>query len=96
MDLWFSTVVIAAAIFLFAMINPDKEVLSVIAKIGKQYSMVIYITHIPLARVLDSCLKPNMGSAAYEWVRPFATIAAALLTAAAAAQIKNRFSVPMD
>ena len=89
MDLWFSTVLIAAAMFLFAVVNPDIGILPLIAKIGKKYSMIVYITHIPISRILDSCLTPTMGSAVYGWVRPFATIAAALLTAVTATQVRS-------
>lgn len=89
MDLWFSTVLVVSAMFLFAMVNPDREIITIIAKIGKKYSMVIYIIHIPVSRILDSCLKPNMGSAAYGWVRPIATMAVSLFTAAAAEYVRG-------
>lgn len=89
MDLWFSTVLVVSAMFLFAMVNPDREIIPIIAKIGKKYSMVLYMIHIPVSRILGRCFKPNMSSTAYEWVHPFATMATALLTAVIVARVRN-------
>lgn len=91
MDIWFSTVLIVTAMFLFAVIHPDWEVIPAITKIGKKYSMIIYVSHIPLSLVLDGCLKPYMEETAYGWVRPFLTMAAALTTAAAADGIRRQY-----
>lgn len=90
MDIWFSTILIATALFLFAVRHPEMSILPGIAEIGKRYSMVVYVSHIPLSRIMGRCIKPFMGEAVYSWTAPFLIMAAALLTAGAAGQIKAK------
>ena len=92
MDIWFSTVLIAAAMFIFAMQHPDTEIVPVVAGIGKKYSMIIYVSHIPLSRIIARCLKSGMGEALYDRTAPFLILTAALLTAKAADYIRRKLT----
>ena len=91
MDIWLSTVIIAVAMFSFAIRYPDAKIIPAVAGIGKKYSMIVYVTHIPLSRIMGSCLKPHMREAVYDRIAPFLIIMAALLTAKTADYIKGRY-----
>lgn len=91
MDIWFSTVLIAVAMFGFAIRYPDVEIIPAVARIGKKYSMIIYVTHIPLSRIMGRCLKPHMREVVYDQIAPFLIIIAALLAAKTADYIKGRY-----
>lgn len=91
MDIWFSTILIAVAMFSFAIRYPDAEIIPAVARIGKTYSMIIYVTHIPLSRIMGRCLKPHMREAVYNQIAPFLIMMAALLTAKAVDYIKGRY-----
>lgn len=81
MDLWFSTILITAALFLYAIQHPALSVFPLLERIGKQDSMLIYVSHIPISLLLDCFLKPVMELEIYEWVKPFGTMLLAILFA---------------
>lgn len=81
MDIWLSTVLITLSMFIFAMQHPGMEIFPVIARVGKKYSMIIYVSHIPFSRIMGKWVKPCVGEAVYGWIGPFLIMAAALLAA---------------
>lgn len=88
MDIWLSTIFITTALFFFAVKHPEMRIIPAIAEIGKKYSMVIYVGHIPLSRIMGRCLKQYIGEEVYGWLSPFLIIVAALLIAVVTDKIK--------
>lgn len=81
MDLWFSTLFISLALFLFAIVNPNIEVVPALVKIGKQYSKIIYVSHIPVAIILDEVVTPYFANTVYDWIKPLLVFTGALTAA---------------
>lgn len=91
MDIWLSTVLIASAMFLFAIVNPEKEIVPALAKIGKRYSKVIYVSHIPVSRILNACVKPFLTESVYSWAKPLLVMIGSLLIAMMIQEIPKRY-----
>lgn len=60
LELFWGTVLATFCIFVFAVKNPEKKVIPIIADIGEKYAMPIYIFH-PIVSVLISCIKGMVG-----------------------------------
>lgn len=81
MDLWFSTVLITLALFLFALIHYDKDIIPFISKIGKNYSKVIYVSHIPVSIIISNTIGRCTPETVFAYIHPLLVIAGSLVTA---------------
>ena len=73
MDLQFSTIIIAGALFWIASEYWTKDYLPMIRIIGKKYSVWIYILHLPIANLIDFFVLEAAGRV-YLYIRPFVVI----------------------
>lgn len=97
MDIWGSTVLVSLALFLFALINPDSSVVPPLAKMGKRYSKIIYVSHIPIAIIFDEVLKQHLAGMVYDWIKPSLVLIGSLAVAVIAERIMSvrRSRMPM-
>ncbi len=89
MDIWFSTLLISLALFLFALVNPDLAVVPLLAKIGKQYSKILYVSHIPVSIVIEALSGEGnlIPETVYGYVKPFLVLTGSLFTAVIAERL---------
>lgn len=89
MDIWFSTLLISLSLFLFALVNPERAVVPVVAKIGKRYSKIIYVSHIPVSIVIEALSGEEnlIPETVYGYAKPFMVLVGSLLTAVIAERL---------
>lgn len=94
LEIFWGTVLASLLIFLFALQNPDKKVISVIARIGQRYSMQIYIFQLIVNDIFiyigNKLQLENQSGQLFAILKPLLIYISIVLVCMAVKEVKNK------